>query len=269
MPPEPSLLARFGLDGEPEVLAGGEGLAFRVGSVVVKRVHDAAEAAWVQGLLARLEPDGFRVAAPIATHDGGWIADGWSACEWLPGLEPLAPAWPGVIDAGLRFCDAAEQARAGGGAEVLGSRRHRWAVADRVVWDGEHVRLPEPATAIRQRIETLLAPEPDPARVFVHGDLTGNVFVDVDEVPVVLDVAPYLRPRGWAAAIVVGDAVLWNDAHPALAVELAADDQARDLLGRALLFRLVAEQLATSPRYGATLPPYQRVLDALGVPATP
>jgi hypothetical protein len=48
-----------------------------------------------------------------------------------------------------------------------------------------------------------------------------------------------------------------------LAQSFAATAPRRDLLGRALLFRLVAEQLAVEPRQGAHLEPYRRVLSAV------
>jgi hypothetical protein len=79
--------------------------------------------------------------------------------------------------------------------------------------------------------------------------------------PVVLDVSPYLRPRRWAAAIVIADAVLWNGADPELAESFASVVPDRDLLGRALAYRLVAEQLAERPRHGADLRPYVTLLD--------
>lgn len=78
-----------------------------------------------------------------------------------------------------------------------------------------------------------------------------------------LDFSPYLRPRAWAAAIVVADAVLWNGAAPALARSFAGSATGRDHLGRALIFRMAAEQLATDPRHGAHLEPYRRVLSAV------
>ncbi len=97
----------------------------------------------------------------------------------------------------------------------------------------------------------------------MNGDLTGNVHLDRSGTPVVLDFSPYLRPREWAVAIVIADAVLWNRAGLSLARSFARPAPGRDLLGRALIFRMVAEQLATDPRHGAHLDPYRRVLAAL------
>jgi uncharacterized protein (TIGR02569 family) len=260
--PSGNVIAAFGLRGEPTLLAGGEGVAFRVEDVVVKRVIDVQEAGWTQALLHRVEPDGFGIAEPVAADDGGWVHDGWVASRFVDGLRPASPAWTNIIDGGLRFCDAAERVRHGG-TEVLRARSHRWAISDRVAWSEQTVDLPADAADLLAEIALLLGAA-IVSEHFVHGDLSGNVFFDRAGTPVILDVSPYLRPRRWAAAIVIADAVLWSGADLALASSFANEDADRDLLGRALVYRLVAEQLAENPRHRALLEPYRRVLTALG-----
>ena len=180
------------------------------------------------------------------------------ACRFVAGLRPAAPAWSLITDAGLRFCDAAEMAR-NDGEMVLGARTHRWAVADRVAWGESVVDLPSDATDVLRRITDLLDGPPRHDRQFVHGDLSGNVFLDAQHTPVILDVSPYLRPREWAAAIVAADAVLWNGAAITVARNFLANPAGCDLFARALIFRLVAEQLASNPRHDAFLEPYTDV----------
>ena len=258
--PSAAVLEAFRVDGDPTPLGGGEGVSFRVGDVVLKRVHDTAEAEWTQDLVSRVHQVGFRLPDPVSAVEGCWVRQGWSASRFLPGLRPAAPAWRDIADAGLRFADAAEHAR-DGGHDVLSRRTHRWAVADRVAWGEATVELvPEAREVVAQISDWLGAPSGDTH--FVHGDLSGNVFLDRAGVPVILDVSPYLRPRRWAAAIVTADAVLWHGANASLAASLASGPD-RDLLGRALMFRLVAEQRAENPRHGALLEPYRRLLAAL------
>lgn len=251
----------FGVEGELIALDGGEGVTVRAGGVVLKRVHDVVEAEWVQDLQSRMGEDGFRLARPLRTAAGRWTCEGWSASQFIPGLRPLAPDWYAVVAVGLRFGDAAEAAREGG-TEMFASRSHRWAVADRFAWDEVQLDLASDAAAVHAGLRSLLD-DPHVGGQVLHGDLTGNVHVDASGTPVVLDVAPYFRPRGWAAAIVVADAVLWNGAELALARSFARTAPARDWLGRALIYRMAAEQLAARPRHGAHLEPYRRVLAAL------
>jgi hypothetical protein len=78
----PEVRDAFALAGDPQALPGGEGMSFRIGDTVVKRVNDVSEAEWTQELLARTQPEGFRIPKPLQTADGRWIRDGWSASEF-------------------------------------------------------------------------------------------------------------------------------------------------------------------------------------------
>jgi uncharacterized protein (TIGR02569 family) len=259
--PPAGVLRAFGASGDLERLPGGEGRVVRTGDLVLKPIDDPAESAWVQDLLARADPSAIRVAEPVPTADGAWVHDGWIASRFLEGLRPAAPAWEVVVDAGLALGDALEAARVGG-EDVLAARTHRWAVADRVAWGEEAVDLAAPAAEV---LDALVAHtgEPDREERLVHADLSGNVLLAPDDVPVVLDVSPCLRPRSWAEAIVVADAVTWLGAPPSMAADFAVDATMTDLLVRALIFRLVAEQLSDDPHRDGMLHPYRRVLPLL------
>jgi len=259
--PSSAVLDAFAIDGDPLALPGGEGMSFRVGDFVVKRVHDASEAEWTQALLSRTEQDGFRIPEPIQTADGHWAYDRWSASRFVPGLRSAVPLWNDIATAGLIFADAVERARSGG-AEILARRSHSWAFADRVAWGEAKPELNPEATEVYLAITARLTKKAIGDQI-VHGDLTGNVYLDPSGVPVILDFSPYLRPRRWAVAIVFCDAVLWNGADLSLARSFATDPTDRDLFARALIFRLVAEQAAENPRHGAHLQPYRDVLPAL------
>jgi uncharacterized protein (TIGR02569 family) len=259
--PSSAVLDAFAIEGDPVALPGGEGMSLRVGDCAVKRVHDADEAEWTQELLSRTEQVGFRIPEPVQSTRGHWVYDGWSASRFIPDLRSAVPFWNEIATAGLLFADAAECAR-DGGADILARRSHRWALADRVAWGEAEPDLNSEARQVYLAIADLLTEKASGYQV-VHGDLTGNVYFDPSGVPVVLDFSPYLRPRRWAVAIVVGDAVLWNSADLSLAASFAADPNDCDLLGRALIFRLVAEQMAQRPRHGAHLQPYLEVLSVL------
>ena len=99
-----------------------------------------------------------------------------------------------------------------------------------------------------------------PAQV-VHGDLIGNVLFAPDASPAIIDWPAYWRPPGWAAAVVVVDALCWHGA-PAQVVDrwdhLPAWDQ---MLIRALIYRI-----ATWPAARWVEPPedaYRPVVDVV------
>lgn len=197
---------------------------------------------------------------PVRGSGGEWVVDNWSASQFIDGLDPLAPSWDRIIDVGRRFSTAGTEAL-DGSEHLLGNWTHQWAIADRVAWNELDVTLNDEATALLHELRGLLGPLPTAGRALIHGDLAGNVFVVPGGFPVVLDISPYLRPGMWVGALVIADAALWLGADLALASSFAGNDVDRDLLGRALIFRLVAEQLTQDEPAGVMLEPYRAVLE--------
>jgi uncharacterized protein (TIGR02569 family) len=96
----------------------------------------------------------------------------------------------------------------------------------------------------------------------IHGDLTGNVLFHPQLPPAIIDMVPYWRPAGFAAAIVVADALVWEGADDALVDELANLDDSAQLLLRALVYRLVTDLIAASDDAVR----YQRAIDLASIP---
>jgi uncharacterized protein (TIGR02569 family) len=185
---------------------------------------DGAALEWQAEVLASLEPDGFRVAAPLRARDGSLVVGGWTAWPRLEGRHE--PRWAEIVAVGERF----HRALAGfPRPAVLDARTDPWAHADRIAWDeGDVHDDPDIARLLAAR-RPVDAPEQ-----LIHGDLSGNVLFADSLPPAVIDFSPYWRPAGYASAIVVADAVAWYGARPSL---LATVD--RQLLIRAVLFRLL------------------------------
>ena len=115
--------------------------------------------------------------------------------------------WIEIIDVGRRL----NRALAGvGRPDFLERRSSPWAEADRMTWDETPIgglmdfapiaRL----AAMRRAIDT--------ASQVIHGDLCGNVLFSDREDPAVIDFSPYWRPADYAVALVVGDAIVSEEA---------------------------------------------------------
>jgi uncharacterized protein (TIGR02569 family) len=91
----------------------------------------------------------------------------------------------------------------------------------------------------------------------IHGDLTENVLFADSLEPAVIDVTPYWRPAGFAAAVVVADAVCWHEADlDTLLPATSAIAEFPQLLVRAAIYRL-----ATALVFGESeLDAYARVI---------
>jgi uncharacterized protein (TIGR02569 family) len=228
-PPQSVLDAWDVADLQP--LTGGRGEAFRAGSLVLKPAREPTQAEWLAETLEGLDAGvGVRVVRPARSATGRWVVDGWSAWHWLEGRHRPG-MWAEILEVSERFHRAVSLVPWSPG--MMAS--HRWAVADRVAWGEQAAELPE-------RMRPLLARRRpvDLPRQLIHGDLGGNVLFHDALPPAVIDVSPYWRPPGYAAAIVVADAVAWEGADDGL-VERLLRDQGDQLLLRAVLFRVAVD----------------------------
>jgi uncharacterized protein (TIGR02569 family) len=244
LPPDPGVLARFGLGGgAPTPLAGGQGETWRIGHVALKPIDDEVEAAWVGAVLSDLREDGFRISRPVPTIGGTWTAGGWSASQIVEGAHDLDSRWPDVLAAGRALNVSLRGVER---PSFLDRRDHAWAVADRMAWDEQPLTVSHPELRdLADRLSTHVEPTESSSQV-IHGDIAGNVLFADGLPPAIIDFTPYWRPALFSLAVVVADAVAWHGAEPKLARHLPDSWEARSMLARAGIYRLVA-----SDRLGA------------------
>ena len=245
IPPPGEVMAAFGLVDEPLPLAGGEGRSWRSGQVVLKRSGDAEEAHWIADVLAVLPEGGFRVPRPVATADGSWVASGWTASRWVEGAHDLSRRWPEVLRVGEAFhaatADLAKPA-------FIDRRVHEWSIGDRAAWGEAPAPPPTPVfEPILGRLYAYLRPISLPSQV-IHGDLPGNIQFSDGLAPAVIDFSPYFRPAGFAAAVVVVDAIVWYGASFDLVDHAGNIPEFDQLLARAAIYRLVTADVVSSAR---------------------
>ena len=245
-PPEPppgSVLAAFGVVGEPVLLAGGQGTSWCAGAAVLERAElGEPELAWQAGILEAILCDGFRVPRSLRAANGSLIVDGWRAEELLSGQHE-AGRWRDVVAVGERLHAALAPVPR---PALIADRTDAWAIADRVAWGELQSRDYDDVPHVA-RLTAALRPIA-PRSQLVHGDLTGNVLFDSRLPPAVIDFSPYWRPAAYASAIVVADAIVREGAGAEVLDTVAhLDDVAQHLL-RALIFRIVAERLHAAAR---------------------
>ncbi|WP_235500351.1 hypothetical protein [Leifsonia sp. Root227] len=234
-PPSDDVLAAFGASGTPVLLPGGRGLTWRAGDVVLRPAEPSEETEWKSSVLAALaESDEFTVPRPLRDDRGRWMRGGWEALAWVPGAADPTRV-EDVVRAGLAFQRAVA---AHPEPPFIAETDHAWARADRVAWGEE----PAPDDPLIAALTAEFRPVDAPSQV-IHADLLGNVLFVEGGPPAVIDWAPYWRPAGLAAAIAVADAVCWHG-YP---VERLGEDYDipswRQLLLRALVFRMATLHL--------------------------
>jgi uncharacterized protein (TIGR02569 family) len=231
--PPRHVLAAFGVSAEPRPLAAGTGTAWRCGELVLKPLDASVEELEWQGtLFDSLRCDGFRVSRLRG------ISDGWCAWELVAG-EHCERAWPEVIAVGERFHAAIAGVPR---PPFLDRRTNHWAIGERLAW-GELPAADFAHVKHLSRLVEALRPVDATGSQLVHGDLTGNVLFADGLPPAVIDFSPQWRPPGFASAVVVGDALLWEGADERLPAAVAHVDDLPQLLVRALIFRAVVDAL--------------------------
>lgn len=215
----------------PVVWAGRR--AWLCGEVLIRPVPDNVVAAWSATVLDGLQVEGLRIARPVRSSDGRWVVGGWAACWFVPGL--LEPRHDAVVDAAMRLhaatahvvrprvLDDRDDLLARSAAGAFGERR---LTLDPVMGGDLYARLAELRRPIR------LVPQ------VVHPELFGAVLFDSEGTPMLIEMVPCWRPKEWAAAVIVVDALAWGGAEEALLHRWAHLDEWPQSLLRALLHRL-------------------------------
>jgi uncharacterized protein (TIGR02569 family) len=238
--PPDSVARAFGVVGTAIPLAGGRGLSWRVGDTVLKPIDGSPDTLeWQARELAGVPMDSVRLAAPLLASDGRAVVDGWIATPFLAG-EHRARSWVAALAAGEALHRATVVLDR---PAVLDERTDRWAIGDRVAW-GEAPAEPFAGWPHVGRLLAALRPLPSLESQIVHGDLMGNVLFADGLPPGIIDVSPYWRPTGFAAAIVVADALVWDGADASLLRSVDDVEAFPQLLARALIYRLVADAIA-------------------------
>jgi len=241
--PPDTVLAAFGITDEPVLMPGGKGGTWSAGRLVVKPVEFLPETLWRAEVLDALPGSAeFRVARPVRTRDGAWVADGWEAGHLVEG-EPDASRPDDVLRAGIAFHRAiADLPR----PSLLDMRDEPWSHADRVAWDELPVQGSPAAMDLLRPLIDARRPV-DLIAQAVHGDLLGNVLFAGGLPPAVIDWPAYWRPVSWASAVTVVDALCWHNAAPELLTRWSHLSEWGQMLVRALIYRIVTHDKAFGP----------------------
>jgi uncharacterized protein (TIGR02569 family) len=205
------VIQAFGVrEATPQRLPGGQGTTWRAGPLILKPTDNETEAVWTAELYAALPERGFRIPRPVKSQRGTYVVHGWAAWEYVEGEADMSGRWREK----LAVCNAFHKALADlPQPSFFDARRDPWARADRLTWGAV---LPAVQSWLRNSVErlwTLLKPLELPSQL-IHGDISGNSLFATNLEPAVIDFSPYWRPAGFAAAVLIADAAVWEGADP-------------------------------------------------------
>lgn len=244
--PQSHILTAFGASLPVDHISSGQGTTWLARNMVLKPLDMTAEQLYWQAEIVKLliatgEALVLRLAAPLPAKDGTLIVDGWTAWDRLDGTSEHIERWDDIIAAGNRFCELTQHIPR---PSFLDARQDPWAVADRIAWGEQsaesvmHVRfVPTLLKALASRLPVHELSQ------LIHGDLTGNVLFSPDKAPAVIDISPYWRPPSYATAVVLVDALTWEDAPLDWARGYLVNMVQLQAFIRALLFRILSDYL--------------------------
>ncbi|MEJ3656738.1 TIGR02569 family protein [Actinomycetes bacterium KLBMP 9759] len=230
----PHVRSAFGVkDVEPRPVVWAGRRAWHCGDVLIRAVPDNAVAAWSAGVLDTLQVDGLRVSRPVRSSDGRWVIGGWAASRYVPGT--LEPRYDAVVEAAMRLHAATATVLR---PRVLDDREDLVSRSAAGAFGEQRLQLdPVRGGSCYDEIAALRKPVRVAPQV-VHPELFGAVLFDDDGVPAVIDLVPCWRPKEWAAAVVVVDALAWGGADASLVQRWSHLDEWPQMLLRAVLHRL-------------------------------
>lgn len=230
----PHVRTAFGAQDEvPSTVVWAGRPAWRCGDVLIRPVPDNAVAAWSARVLDGLGIDGVRLAHPVRSSDGRWVVAGWAACRFVSGT--LQPRWDAVVTAAEALHAAigsVERPRLLNERDDLLTRSAAGAFGERRLALEPQVGGDLYAQLAAYRVPVRLASQ------VVHPELFGTVLFDDAGVPAIMDLVPCWRPRPWAAAVVVVDALAWGGADEGLLKRWSHLPEWPQMALRAVLYRL-------------------------------
>ncbi|QBF45353.1 aminoglycoside phosphotransferase [Janibacter limosus] len=270
MRPSEHVLDLFAVPGDLAPVPGGQGRSVRAGDLVLSPDRDPATLDRLNPALARLAADldtrpgrdrrDLRIAMPVPARDGSWVVEGWGATRYEPGTQQLRDLTATRAVGAILHAELARAVSSWPPADRLPTDptvADRWSVAERTAFE----QLPLPSGTLDAAGERLLrrlswardTTDLGPDQL-VHGDLAGNILLDPDGAPVVIDVSPYWRPALWAEAIAVLDSVLRLAADPDTMTSWTRGARRQAML-RAAIFRLLSDRPADGAAYEEVLAP--------------
>jgi uncharacterized protein (TIGR02569 family) len=236
---DPEILQAFQCDGREHALSGGEGRSIRVERCVFKPIENAQRYSWSCDLLMQLPRMGFRIAEPRRALDGSFVYRGWAASIFEPG-QPVHGRWGEKLGIARLFHSALNDLA----LSPMPPSDDRWSRAHEIAWG--HVPLPKALhPEIVRTIEGIFASYQPLARAggIIHSDLCGNILFQDGLDPCVIDFSPAYGSPEYAESILVADAIAWEGAPLDILNLLPLDERYRQLLLRAINFRVIVTAL--------------------------
>jgi uncharacterized protein (TIGR02569 family) len=232
-------LAAFGCEGTYQSLIGGEGYSVRVNSCVLKLIENETRYSWACNLLLRLNPKDHRIYRPLRARTGSFVFNGWGASKYEPG-DHINGRW----DEKLQVCRSFHSLLNQLNYSSMPPSNDHWTQAHEIAWQSKSLpnSVEEQITEVIEELFVHYLPMRRSEGI-IHSDICGNILFHDSKQPCVIDFSPAYGSAKYAEAIFVADAIAWERAPLEIVQQLPYSHEYRQLLLRAINFRLIVTAL--------------------------
>ena len=237
--PPADVLHAFKCEGTREKLPGGEGRSFKSGDYVLKPIEEIELQEWSCEVISQLSPSTFRLSKPLLSTSGTFVYKGWSASVYEEGSH-MKGNWQQKVEVGQEFHTLLNRLDRTEPPKSENPHTHSHDVVRGKKRLPTHLH-PE----IRNHVQTLLGYLRDIpcTHGLIHADLCGNILFSANQPPLIIDFSPAIAPIEYGQAIIVADAIPWENA-PLELLEVFPDTTfSKQMMLRAICFRVIVKAL--------------------------
>lgn len=248
------ILNSFNLSGEIIPLSGGQNTSVRVSNAVLKPVDDRQHSEWLLNIIYQINPNGYRISKPIKSKKGTFVSNGWACTHYEKGQDIKGRIEEKLLVSRLFHCDLSSIH-----FRDLPHTDNPWSKGHRIAWQIDDLPSELPKE-IKENINNLLRKVSlkDNYKVqIVHSDLSGNILFDKVLNPLVIDFSPTIAPVEYAEAILVCDCIAWQGSEVSELDLLPGDERYKEMIIRAIIFRLAVCAIFSKGDYNKFLIEYQ------------
>ncbi len=230
------ILDAFNLNGEVNLLEGGQNTSFRIKNAVLKPVGDNVQfCEWVLNVIYNINPHGYRLSKPIKSNNGKFVYKGWCCTRYEPGEHRKGNVKQKLEVARLLHHDLADT-----NFTNIPNSDNPWSKSQRIAWQNESLpqNISKKAFKILQEMLSKVKLKENYKVQIVHSDLSGNILFDKALTPLIIDFSPTIAPVEYAEAILLCDSIAWEESPPS-EIELICHSEFNvEMILRAVIFRL-------------------------------
>jgi len=236
---DPKIVSAFQCAGKRQLLAGGEGHSLRVGQCVFKPVENVERYHWSCNLLLKLTRRGFRISEPRRAINDSLVYHGWAASTFEPG-EPVNGRWQEKLNITKMFHSELNNLT----FSPMPPSNDVWSLAHEITWQLTPL-TPALHPKMTNMIEEIFTHYKPLSRYpgIIHSDICGNILFHEELDPCVIDFSPAFGSVEYAEAILVADAIAWENAPLDIVNLLSFKEHYRQYLLRAINFRIIVAAL--------------------------